>query len=389
MKQGTILRISAVIALLFVLMIQPSLSQAYTTAAQWPYDSGAGATYTIDPSLSSALGVTNANSAIQAAGSTWDTAGIFRFMNQGYWLPTGNIMTYRNFTTNMPCGYTGSQTAALTCWETDPARGNVMTIVRAYYNIDGTYHWNTSNMVSFTDRDVQTTTTHEFGHWLAAGESTIPNCTMNASRRTLCEDDKQVINQLYGPYTGFDGGRADGIQNLSTFNANVTSYSLGPVVSENGVTPWFGTRMLRITGNATTSMSSYIYFKLFSIDRDTASNPIGAKIHSNSHLKWCQYDYLQTSVSVDAYFSDGTALRNYSTVVDQYGVRIHPAYRGGGTLLAAAPSWTCYDFNMAPVVGKVVLHWYVAYDNRGPNGTIGTFRSYIDSLKFVWPQSRQ
>ena len=47
-------------------------SQAYTTTRVWPYDVGAGVTYTIDPNLNSALGVSNATNAINAAGATWD-----------------------------------------------------------------------------------------------------------------------------------------------------------------------------------------------------------------------------------------------------------------------------------------------------------------------------
>ena len=85
-------------------------------------------------------------------------------------------------------------------------------------------------------------------------------------------------------------------------------------------------------------------------------------------------------MSIDAYFSDGTALRNYSNVVDQYGARTGPAYRGG----VSTNQWYCFDVDLAPVVGKMVLHWYLAYDNRFI-GTTGQFRAYFDSVKVVWP----
>jgi hypothetical protein len=257
-----------------------------------------------------------------------------------------------------------------------------------YYNTSGKYSWNTSGVVSYSAperRDVQTTSTHEFGHWFFLDHSNVSGSTMNLSNRSISEDDKQGVTQLYGSYTGFDNGRASGISNYTTYSARVTGYdgsgapTLFVVNSGNDAVPsYFGTSMLRIAGSATSGLS-YVYFKLFSIDRDTGTSKRGVTISSGARLKWCQYNAQQTTMSIDANFTDGTSLREYQ-VVDQNGVRVHPAYRSNGPINI----WTCYDADLTPVVGKQVRHWYVAYDNSLTQ-IGGLFRGYIDSLKLIWP----
>ena len=389
--------------LLFALSLcLPNSSFAYRTVTVWPPDVATRATYTVDPNVSSALGIVNAPAPIRAAAATWDGIGLFRFMEDATWNPNCNTIQTRNFALGIPCGTAGDTVAAVTCAQPRASgSGTVIAYIKTYYNTSGTFRWNTINKVGGTDgkdRDLQTTTTHEFGHWFALGEGNISGCTMTASNRSLCDDDKLGPNMLYGPYTGFDSGRSEGIPNYTTYHPNVTNHSLAIVGAENGVNSYYGTKMARIMGNADTLNSSGVYFKLFSIDKD-ASSQIGTTIPNGAHLRWCQYNVQQQTVSIDAYFKDGTNLRNYSNVIDQYGRGIHPSYRDyplGG--------WYCFDFDLAPVVRKVALHWYIAYDNSLTGGTsrigsalsgnqiastTGPFKAYIDSIKFTFFNTRQ
>jgi hypothetical protein len=249
---------------------------------------------------------------------------------------------------------------------------------------------------------------------------------MDNSNRGIWEDDKWGVTQLYGPYTGFDYSKATGIiypddpvtPNFfeavvyKTYETNVGNYAqdpngwpeLSPVFAStetdfNRVQPYYGDKMERFAGSSS-SNAAFIYYKLFSWFEDDrldgkASSASTMKIPPGALLKWCQYNYQQTTMGIDAAYFDRDAngdpirdssgriiyrgLRDRADLVDQNGVRLHPQYRNYPT-----GQWHCFTVDLSPVAGKDVVHWYIAYDNRR-TGWVGKFRAYFDSLKVVWP----
>lgn len=385
MKQQRVFIWIVIITLIVISLHVPLSTQAFYARDQWQTMNGASAWYRIDPLLDSNLSVTGSTIAVVTSANTWNGVGIFNFL-QKPWDPTGNIVSTQNFRTTSWCGG-GDEIVAGTCALT--LQNGMLALTPTKINTSGRYSYNTSGIVNYStgQADIAWVMTHEFGHWVGLDHVTSPNCVMDQSwqPRAICEDDKQGMALLYGPYTGFDNNRATGRLNYSTFNVNIQNPSTAVVGAENGISPFYGDKMLRVQGDATTSSSSYIYWKIFTSDSDIGPTPRrGTIIPNNSTLKWCQYNYDQNRIGIDAYFSDGTALRDYTNVVDQYGTPISPRLRTSPTR-----SWICYEFNLNPVANKTVLHWYVAYDNSWGGGNTGHFQAYIDSLKLVWPASKQ
>src|SRR5688500_13480727 len=95
---------------------------------------------------------------------------------------------------------------------------------------------------------------------------------------------------------------------------------------------------------------------------------------SEMKLKWLQYNYQQSTMSLDLEMTDGTTLRG-SGLRDQNGLTVHPAGRG------AVPTrqWLYFEVDLSPLAGKTIRKYMVAYDN-GNNGRTGQFRSYFDDI---------
>lgn len=82
-----------------------------------------------------------------------------------------------------------------------------------------------------------------------------------------------------------------------------------------------------------------------------------------------------TCVALDVIFTDGTALRNISTITDQYGNRIHPSYQCNHL---QPDQWNYVTVNLSGVSGKTVSRIDVGYDQPGATGTYG---GYIDDIQ--------
>ena len=135
--------------------------------------------------------------------------------------------------------------------------------------------------------------------------------------------------------------------------------------------------MERFAGTSRASYS-YAYYKIFT-QADDRHGQGRMKVKSGMVLKWCQYNYQQEAISVDAIFTDGTTLRDNVNIKDQNGVRIHPALHRYPT-----GRWHCFNVDLSPVAGKEVRHWMIGYDNAVTKW-VGQFRAYFDSFYVVWP----
>jgi hypothetical protein len=115
---------------------------------------------------------------------------------------------------------------------------------------------------------------------------------------------------------------------------------------------------------------------------DTGVDQNWLTIKPGMHLKWLQYNYQQSTVSVDLRLRDTRGniryIRDASRIVDQSGVRVHPAARGG----YPTGQWLFFDVDLsAPGYEDLRIdRWMLAYDN-GNNGNIGQFRTYFDNLR--------
>ncbi|MBB5868772.1 lysophospholipase L1-like esterase [Allocatelliglobosispora scoriae] len=129
-----------------------------------------------------------------------------------------------------------------------------------------------------------------------------------------------------------------------------------------------GTRALMYSGNDTSATQSYAYAQLFDVH---------IPVTSRTELSYWLYPQQAngTYTAVDLLFTDGTALRD-SGVVDQFGVRVHPAFQGRGGRLALN-QWNRVRASLAGVTGKIIDQIRVGYDQ--PAAT-GPFRGYLDDV---------
>lgn len=377
--------------------------------------------YYSDPNIDSVLNVTGSRFAIQNAANTWSQMSAFQLLEQDpslYDINKHTTLGTADFRLQNECGPVyGPVDLSNTVWaSTCPVPQNSLyrynRIVFNSSTQNPKYIWNTQgdHRVASDGRysDVQTVALHEFGHIVglndlpSAPSYVIMNYQGNGARYALSEDDKRGAVQIYGVYTGFDGGRADGIQYASandhsvysTYKMNVVNWfnaantvplmvhSSRELVNGVWVNPFYGDRMMRLEGSSTAGLS-YVYFKLFSVKDDLGSDTPSI-IPSNSRLKWCQYNFQQSTFSIDATFSDGTSMRDYGNVRDQNGIQVGPANRG----VYPTGGWYCFDADLSSVAGKRVLHWYLSYDNRNTN-IGGQFRAYFDSIRLVVPGGKQ
>lgn len=420
-------RIMPVIVLVVILgvVLLPTNSIGYETFRRRPESL---IKYQIDPNIDTSSGLRRSNNPsfiinpkdiVRQGAIDWDnsSAAIYSENTLTYNPSMYSSVTTANFSGSNECGGPpwpagdlSPEIPGFVCW-VYYSNGTVR-YSKMLLNNNASYRWNTEgihdNRQTPNDVDLRTVVEHEFGHflWLGDGPAGHSEATMwyetIGAQQYVTEDDKQGSTQLYGPYTGFDSGKADGIQyndagdytKYSIYKANVVNWfnqaNTVPLMVNAGreqvdgiwINPNYGSRMLRIEGAATTNYA-YVFWKLFSSIEDSGDD-LGVKIPINARLKWCQYNFQQRSIGIDAYFSDGTSLREYSNVVDQNGTPLNPAVRNTPT-----GAWNCYDADLNPVAGKTVLHWYIAYDNRSTPNSTGKFRAYFDSIRFVWPNQTQ
>ncbi|MDI1462750.1 GH92 family glycosyl hydrolase [Catellatospora sp. KI3] len=180
--------------------------------------------------------------------------------------------------------------------------------------------------------------------------------------------------------TGFSSGFEAGDTqptwtNTSETSANIGGYCCALTAMESGTRTergHTGTASLMYSGNDLSTTSSYSYQRIFDVDvsvSPTTTLSYWVFPQSGGHL----------DVAVDLLFTDGTHLRD-SGAVDQHGVRVHPTFQGGGSVLSF-DTWNFVTSNIgANVAGKTIDQILIGYDQ--PLNT-GTFRGYFDDIQLA------
>jgi hypothetical protein len=413
-------RVSVLVLVILGILITPAVSRAFVTGPKWL--NKAWVYMRVNPNLDLLLRNNTGNFYVPGAGDAtsrakeaWNNYTGFYFYQDIWQNTSGEAWPISARETAIqgtgPC--TSEATAiALTCvGAVGGRRGYAYEWTQTDFNT--TFRFTTSGQPGAYD--VWSVAQHELGHWMFLGDLGGIEAHIMGSGNVMSEDDKRGVTQQYGPYTGFDAGRPAGVE--YTFNNDYFTYDyyeaywarvrgwqgygFNPTYPELGVRSrecvngvcipvYYSDNYKMMAGNATSNLS-YVYFKLFSwLDDQRGDNQNfsgttndiikgAATIPTGARLKWCQYNHQQYTMSIDAVFTDGTALRDDDRIKDQYNHRIHPAYRP-----AHLGRWECYDVDLSLANGKKVANWYIAYDNR-ITGTGGNFRAYFDSFKLVWP----
>lgn len=191
--------------------------------------------------------------------------------------------------------------------------------------------------------------------------------------------------------TGWENAEPIGYDNVRLAVYNVEGYDPAeygaPLCTRssfgtyNGVTPHTGANYLVAAGRATDSRA-VCYTWLF--------NDVLLPYHNitiTSGMKLRYWIYHQSNggaignrhVALDFQCTDGTELRNRADVQDQYGVRMHPAYRQD-----PYQQWTYVEADLTPLAGKTVKQVNVAFDwDPGVDSSGGNYyRAYIDDVRF-------
>jgi hypothetical protein len=157
------------------------------------------------------------------------------------------------------------------------------------------------------------------------------------------------------------------------WSVNISGYHSGinPECSTRQEQAHSGTTALMYSGTDNSSTSSYVYFKVFSVN-----------IAITSATKMSYWIYPQQTngmyVGVDYHCTDGTTLRD-SGAVDYNGFSMHPNAGHGGNLPLNV--WTDIECNVGQwLAGKTVDKIWVAYDHPPSSGQ---FRGYIDDIKIT------
>lgn len=360
----------------------PRTSLAYSSGSRW---SGITSTYKIDSGLGFVLGglpQAQVENEIIAAANQWNKTSRLRLIRSNN---SSNFITARNFQDAPPCN-SGDNYKAVVCVYVNPTDPNTLRRTEMYFNNSNTKTWNVSSVQdcsTFPERhDVRAIALHELGHFfylqdypLTATADAVMDFDCTIFKPTLRPDDIEGATQMYGPQTGFETGQLAGRINKTAHPLNTVGRMLGPTTSQNGVQVFSGSYYNRLGGTATAPYS-YAYMTLTSSAYDiTPQAAHYLKIQPGMKLKWRQYNYQQSTMSVDATTTDGRELRN-SNLVDRNGVSIHPAARGG----YPTGVWLYFEVDLTPLAGAYIADWMIAYDN-GNNGITGPFRGYFDSLE--------
>jgi hypothetical protein len=387
---------NSMVALLLIALSASAF--AYTSGAK--YWGTLTINYYINPVVDTAL-FSGASTLIQTGAEKWNTMRVnfVRTFDSSH----PNKVTATNFASSPPpClpAYLSSSKYAVNCVYASPQS---ITRNEIYYNSNSS-HWIFTNT---SPPDVNCSVTphhmdmimggaHEFGHSLLlhddpSGHTEAMMYNTCTTKRELQEDDKHGATMLYGVRTGWEPGFADGQLSRIAPNLalNVSGYypglnpELGPVLGEFGV-PTYGSKYERLAGRSTSSYS-YVYLTLFTHEDDTGVDQNWLTVKPGMHLKWLQFNYQQSTVSMDLRLRDPYGntryVRDDSRIVDQSGVRMHPAARGN----YPTGQWLFFDVDLS-ALGYEDLRidrWMLAYDN-GNNGYIGQFRTYLDNLRIEY-----
>jgi hypothetical protein len=365
-------------------------SYAFITGAQWK--NLRTLYYGIDPAINtrihgSAVGIT------QDVGAKWNLASFLNVARAASYSSNANGVTFFDYSTgSIPPGCSEpapNDVPGRVCVEPTDTTTDI-TRARMYLNSSSSWHWNDQGSMDQYNyiADVRTVVLHEFGHMFELFHDcgNHPEAVMcpqaTNAKWDLKFDDTHGATIMYGPYTGWEPGFAVGDINRVNDIDGVTGYTsstppeLSPVAAEFGVPVPSQSKYERFAGSATKDYA-YAYMRLFTGDADNGPFRNYLEIVNGMKLHWLQYNYHpgQTTISLDLETISGTKMRD-TNIVDQNGVRVHPAFRG----VYPAGQWLYFEVDLSPLAGQKVWKWLIAYDN-GNNQHRGQFRAYIDDVR--------
>jgi hypothetical protein len=350
--------------------------------------------------LNSALGIQNSGTHAVDALNQWNVSSTYIMFDS---LSADSVTQSQNrilatlfslYVTPTPCGYlfsTPSYTAAVGCPGNISIYLDTDDIAWNTNDLNGTYApWSLSCLCYPIYADFRSVILHEIGHLFGLAHNNSTTSVMRAGyhgTRILTEDDKRGATQIYGPDTDFEVNyplnwfpgytytSAQGLTNVGAYVRTVTSPQLFHVSAENGATPYSGSKQIKLQGTANSNYS-YAYMLLFrAADDELGSNSRHLTIANGMKLHWYQRNHIQSRMTVDIAFTDGTVLRD-TGLKDQNNVGVHPAARGSYSVGV----WYFFTVDLSPLAGKRVQDIMIAYDN-GNNGPTGVFRAYFDNIE--------
>jgi len=280
----------------------------------------------------------------------------------------------------------------------NPTPGSI-TRIWTMFNANHTWHISDGQTP-----DLYSVALHEFGHWLkldddpqkkyyVPGECSGYGAVMMGGvgiLNSLCTDDKEAANMMYGPDTRFEAGQYLGLYQTNPLHiTGVQQFNCSSGVpdywtySQGNTPPSGGSRSMRFSGCAIANGGdpNFAYMKLASANEDGNGKngaPCGAgcylRVQSGMVLRWEQNNQYSCKVSLDIEFTDGSALRD-QPLVDNYGVSVHPAQR------TCFSGWRSISINLSSLVNKHIKHIFVVYDD--PNGS-GQWRSWFDNIRITY-----
>ncbi len=404
--------LAAVLVVAFALTPLAPPARAYNTGVKW--QTHGFLSYQVSPNLDRDLAVTNASANIADAADRWNQPSQLTLAPIPWSDPPGPRAIFAANLTNDAAGCgTNSDFYAVVCIYPSPNGLNDPPVsTQMYLNSDSAhYSWNTletpesmrGGSVFPRVASVYVMALHEFGHMMElrdypANHGEAVMWFDETAKLALTEDDKQGMLMLHAPRTGWEYPDPQGQINRAASPPYYTGgynqglpVELGPVGPENingqTIQPHSGGRQVRLAGSSVGGYA-YAYQTLFTSEDDSTNLALTSRnyvtIQQGMNLHWCQYNLQQATMSVDFEAIDGAgnvaALRDSGTT-DQYGVPVHPSFRGQA---GPAGQYNCYDADISRLAGRKITRWMIAYDN-GNNGAQGQFRAYFDDLRLDPP----
>lgn len=185
------------------------------------------------------------------------------------------------------------------------------------------------------------------------------------------------------PNFGFTSGLESGDTQLTWTNTVDTTSpggGLSDVTSEilqaSSTITRGGGNAIQYGGTASGGASTHAYMEAFSNSTTLTSasrlsywvypvTPLGSESGAGSMT-----GLDSTCVALDIIFTDGTALRNITTITDQYDNQLHPAHECNHL---QPDQWNYVTANLSSLSGKIVSRIDIGYDQPGASGNYGGF----------------
>jgi GxGYxYP putative glycoside hydrolase C-terminal domain/GxGYxY sequence motif in domain of unknown function N-terminal len=209
----------------------------------------------------------------------------------------------------------------------------------------------------------------------------------NSAAETVYFRNASLVPTASVPSYGFQTGLETG-QTQLTWSNTVDSTSPGggetdvssALTEESSTITHGGGYAIQYSGTASGGSSTHSYLEAFNNSTSLSSNsrlsywiypmtPMGSESGASSMT-----GLNSTCAAIDIIFTNGTALRNDTTITDQYGNQIHPAHQCDHL---QPDQWNYVTANLGSLSGLQVERIDVGYDQPSASGNYG---GYIDDI---------